>query len=111
MGGETPDGPGYCACCGDFHMLRAVEVPELDRKVPACGNCAARGAAELAWLLDGIGEDGPTPGAVPRQEGSRRERERLLRSLFDDESGGFGVPRRGARRSLLAAWLRLSGRL
>jgi hypothetical protein len=39
--------PGYCQCCRGFHLLRTVEIPQLEQTVNVCG--PARRSAPAGW--------------------------------------------------------------
>jgi hypothetical protein len=112
--------PGYCQCCRGFHLLRAVEVPQLQQTVNVCRPCAALGPGGLAFQMAGMYDDGtfgyedPLPANPP---GKRRRHDRLAESLLfaEPERGGgfegFGPAHRGLGQRARIAWLRLRGRI
>jgi hypothetical protein len=111
---DVVDGePGYCGCCREFHLLRRVEIPQLEQTLDVCRPCATLGPAGLAFQIAGLNEDGsfgyedPLPASLP---GKRRRHDRLAESFLVDDEGGFGSGRPIRRRARIA-WLRLRGRI
>jgi hypothetical protein len=112
--------PGYCQCCREFHLLRRVEIPQLEQTVDVCRPCASLGPGGLALQMAGLRDDGtfayedPLPANPP---GKRRRRDRLAESLLFDEPDrgrgfdGFGPAHRGIGQGARIAWLRLRGRI
>jgi hypothetical protein len=116
---DATDGdPGYCQCCREFHLLRRVEIPQLEQTVNVCRPCAALGPGGLAFQMAGLNDDGtfgyedPLPANPP---GKRRRHDRLAESLLfaddDNGDGGFGPAHRGLGRRARIAWLRLRGQI
>ena len=111
---DVVDGePGYCGCCREFHLLRRVEIPQLEQTLDVCRPCAALGPAGLAFQIAGLNEDGSfgyenqLPANPP---GKRRRHDRLAESFLVDDEGGFGSSRPIGHRARIA-WLRLRGRI
>ena len=118
---DATDGePGYCQCCREFHLLRRVEIPQLEQTVNVCRPCAALGPGGLAFQMAGLNEDGtfgyedPLPAARPQK---RARRDRLAESLLFSEADhggrfeGFGPAHRGIGQRARIAWLRLRGQI
>jgi hypothetical protein len=116
---DDEQGPGYCACCHEFHLLTRVEIPALHWYADVCEFCAALGDAELAWRLGGLTEDGrfgyelpPDPLYARRRR--RGQNQRFAKSLIVGESregkaAGFGPARLTPLRRLRVGWRRLRG--
>ena len=112
---DVVDGePGYCGCCREFHLLRPVEIPQLEQTVNVCRPCASLGPGGLAFQLAGLNEDGtfgyedPLPASRPV---ARRRHDQLAESFLVDDEGGFGPGRRSLGQRARIAWLRLRGRI
>ena len=56
--GASDGEPGYCQCCREFHLLRRVEIPQLEQTVDVCRPCAALGPGGLAFQMAGLYDDG-----------------------------------------------------
>ena len=112
--GASDGDPGYCQCCREFHLLRRVEIPQLEQTVDVCRPCAALGPSGLAFQMAGLNDDGtfgyedPLPANPP---GKRRRHDRLAESFLVDDDGGFGPGRRSFGQRARIAWLRLRGRI
>jgi hypothetical protein len=112
--GASDGEPGYCQCCREFHLLRRVEIPQLEQTVNVCRPCASLGAGGLAFQMAGLNEDGtfgyedPLPANRP---GPRRRHDRLAESFLVDDDGGFGSGGRSLGQRARIAWLRLRGRI
>jgi hypothetical protein len=106
--------PGYCGCCREFHLLRRVQIPQLEQPVDVCQYCEALGPAGLALRIAGLNEDGsfvyedPLSAALP---GKRWRRDRLAESFLVDDDGGLETPGRTIGQRARIAWLRLRGRI
>ena len=107
--GASDGDPGYCRCCREFHLLRRVQIPQLEQTVDVCRPCAALGPGGLAFQMAGLNDDGtfgyedPLPANPP---GKRRRHDRLAESFLVRRRRRFRGP---ARRSASGSGRALPG--